>query len=444
MNALKNTDPAIYHLIEQEGKRQRDGLEMIPSENYVSKAVREAVGSVLENKYAEGYPKKRYYTGNDYVDPLETLARERAKKIYGVPYVNVQPLSGAPANLEIYAALWEDGDVALSQLLSHGGHLSMGQKASFTSKYYHTEYYHLTKDGEVDFNELRSLAKKLKPKIIWSGGTGYTRVFKWKKYAEIADEVGAYFVADISHIGGLVAGGAHPSPSPYAHIIMTTTHKTLRGPRGAMIMVTKKGLKKNPELSKKIDYAVFPGLQGGPHMNKVAGIAVALKEASTKSFQKYAYQIVKNASALSEELKRYGFELIGNGSENHMIWIDLRNKGIEGWHVHVGLEMVHIYGNKQTIPSDPKSPFFPSGYRLGTPAITTRGMKEREMIKIAEFINRGVEILRSLNTESISTSDKKRNKKARENFLKRTGKSKEMKMLKREVIAFSKKFPVPQ
>lgn len=443
MKNLQKNDPQIYKIIKGEEKRQIEGLEMIPSENYVSQSVQEAVGSVLENKYAEGYPKKRYYTGNEYVDPLETLARDRIKKLFGVAHVNVQPYSGSPANLEIYAALWEEGDVALSQLLSHGGHLSMGQQASFTSKYYPTEFYHLTKDGEVDFDELRTLAKKLKPKIIWSGGTGYTRIFKWKKYAEIADEVGAYFVADISHIGGLVAGGAHPSPAPYAHLIMTTTHKTLRGPRGAIIMVTKKGIKKNPELPKKIDYAVFPGHQGGPHMNKIAGIAVAVKEASTASFQKYSQQIVKNSKVLAGEFKKYGFTLVGNGSENHMIWMDLRNKGIEGWHAHIGLEMVHIYGNKQTIPDDPKSPFFPSGYRLGTPAITTRGMKEKEMKKIAGFINRGMEILRKLNVEGMSTDDKEKNKKARENFLKRLEKSKELAKLRGEVIAFSRKFPVP-
>lgn len=416
---------------------------MIPSENYVSLAVSEAVGSVLENKYAEGYPKKRYYTGNEYVDPLESLARERAKKLFGVVHANVQPLSGAPANLEIYAAIFEDGDVALSQLLSHGGHLSMGQTASYTSKYYPTQFYHLTDEGEIDFDELRDLARKLKPKIIWAGGTAYTKVFKWEKYAEIADEVGAYFVADISHIGGLVAGKAHPSPVPYAHLIMTTTHKTLRGPRGAMILVTEKGVKKDPDLPRKIDYAVFPGLQGGPHMNKIAGIAVALKEAASPAFKKYSSQIVTNAKTLATEFKKYGFTLVGGGSENHMIWIDLRNKGIEGWHAHVGLEMVHIFGNKQTIPNDPKSPFFPSGYRLGTPALTTRGMKEKEMKQVAAFIQEGIEILRKLNKEGMSKGDKEEDKRSRDAFKVRLAKSKEIAALRKKVIAFAKKFPVP-
>ncbi|HEX7042692.1 MAG TPA: serine hydroxymethyltransferase [Patescibacteria group bacterium] len=440
---LKVHDSEIYKIIKGEERRQKEGLELIPSENYVSNSVSEAVGSVLENKYAEGYPNKRYYTGNEYVDPLETAARERAKKLFGVPYVNVQPLSGAPANLEIYAALFEDGDVALSQLLSHGGHLSMGQTASYTSKYYHTEFYHLTPEGEVDFDELRKLAKKLKPKIIWSGGTAYTKVFKWEKYAEIADEVGAYFVADISHIGGLVAGGAHPSPAKFAHVIMTTTHKTLRGPRGAMIMVTEKGLKKNPDLPKKIDYAVFPGLQGGPHMNKIAGIAVALKEASTTQFKKYSEQIVKNAGILADELKKNGFDLIGNGSENHMVWINLQNKEIDGWQAHVTLERACIFGNKQTIPYDPKSPFFPSGYRIGTPAVTTRGMKEKEMKKIAEFINRGVKICQELSVKGLLSDDKEIAKKAREKYKSNIQKSKELDKLKKEVVAFAKKFPTP-
>jgi len=441
--ALKKTDPQIANLILGEKRRQKDGLEMIPSENYVSASVREAVGSIFENKYAEGYPRKRYYTGNEFVDPLEELCIERAKKVFGVAHANVQPYSGSPANLEIYGALCKPGELALSQLLSHGGHLSMGQDASYTSKYYKAEYYHLTKDGEVDFDELHKLAKKLRPKIIWSGGTGYTRIFKWEKYAKIADEVGAYFVADISHIAGLVAGGAHPSPVRYAHVVMTTTHKTLRGPRGAMILVTEKGLKKDPELPKKVDFSVFPGHQGGPHMNKIAGIAVALKEAATPSFRKYTAQIVSNAKALAEALKTYGFSLVGNGSENHMVWIDLRNKDIEGWHAHIGLEMVNIFGNKQTIPYDPKKPYYPSGYRLGTPAITTRGMKEKEMKTIAGFINTGIEILRELNIAGIGSPDKETDQQARKEYKQRLKRSKSLKKLKEEVVQFARKFPVP-
>lgn len=444
MPNLQTEDNDIARLIAQEAQRQREGLEMIPSENMVSLAVREATGSILENKYAEGYPGARYYTGNEFVDQIETICRERAKQLFGVPFVNVQPLSGAPANLEIFAALMEPGDVALSQELGDGGHLSMGQRASFTSKYYKTEYYHLNADGEVNFDELRELARALKPKIIWSGGTGYTKVFKWETYAEIADEVGAYFVADISHIGGLVAGGAHPSPAPYAHVIMTTTHKTIRGPRGAMIMVTQKGLDKNPDLPKKIDFAVFPGHQGGPHMNKIAGIAVALKEAMAPEFKTYTQQVVKNAGALADRLKQHGFTLVGNGSENHMVWMDLRNKGIAGWEVHVGLEMAYIFGNKQTIPSEPHSPFFPSGYRLGTPTLTTRGMKEADMLQVADFINEGVEIIRAYYLSDIASADKTVASEARKQFRAKLADSQELQALKAKVIAFASKFPVAE
>ena len=442
MSSIAVTDDEISRLIAGEAQRQRDGLEMIPSENIVSEAVREAVGSVLENKYAEGYPGRRYYTGNEFVDKIETLCQDRAKGLFGVPYVNVQPHSGSPANLEIFAALMEPGDVALSQELSHGGHLSMGQMASFTSRYYQTQYYHLKDDGEIDFDELASLARKVKPKLIWSGGTGYTKVFKWEKYAEIADEVGAYFAADISHIGGLVAGGAHPSPVPYAHVVMTTTHKTIRGPRGALIMVTQKGLDKNPELPKKIDFAVFPGHQGGPHMNKIAGIAVALKEAAAPDFSIYARQVVANAAALADGLKAHGFKLVGNGSENHMVWIDLQNKGIAGWEAHVGLEMAYIFGNKQTIPNEPKSPFFPSGYRLGTPTLTTRGMKEQDMRAIADFINEGIDILRAEYIPDIASKDKETASSAREMYKAALAQNRALHDLKAAVISFASRFSV--
>ena len=439
--SLLDEDKAVAELIAQEATRQREGLELIPSENIVSEAVREAVGSVLENKYAEGYPGARYYTGNQYVDQIETLARDRAKELFGVPYVNVQPWSGAIANLEIFAALTEPGDIALSQELGHGGHLSMGQQASFTSKYYHAEYYHLNQDGEVDFDELRELARKLKPKIIWSGGTGYTKVFKWEKYAEIADEVGAYFVADISHIGGLVVGGVHPSPAPYAHVIMTTTHKTLRGPRGAMIMVTQKGLDKNPELPKKIDFAVFPGHQGGPHMNKIAGIAVALKEAMQPEFKVYAQQIVANANALADRLKEHEFTLVGGGSENHMVWIDLRSKGVAGWEVHTGLEMAYMFGNKQTVPDEPNSPFFPSGYRIGTPTLTTRGMKEADMVQVADFIHEGVAIIKANYIPEVASKDKETAATARKALKAKLTGDAAMQQLKDKVIAFASRFP---
>lgn len=434
---LKKVDPEMARIILGEEKRQVEGLEMIPSENYVSGAVREAVGSVLENKYAEGYPGKRYYTGNAFVDEAERVCQERAKKLFGVPFVNVQPYSGSPANLEIFGALCKPGELVLSQLLSSGGHLSMGQEASYTSKYYQAQYYHLTQEGEVDWKELRALAVKLRPKIIWSGGTAYTKIFKWEKYAAIADQVGAYFVADISHIAGLVAGGVHPSPAPFAHVIMTTTHKTLRGPRGALIMVTDKGLKKDPDLPTKIDKSVFPGHQGGPHMNKIAGIAVALKEANSNEFKAYAKQIVKNAKVLGEAL--------GFPTENHMIIMDLTNKGLEGWHAHVTLEAVNIYGNKQTIPNDPRPPFYPSGYRLGTPAITTRGMKEKEMKIIAGFIDEGIEIARELNSQikDIGSEIKEKDQEGRRQFKLQLQRNKKIAALKKKVIDFCRKWPVP-
>lgn len=434
MNLIKG-DPEIGRIIAGEEKRQKEGLEMIPSENYVSAAVREAVGSVLENKYAEGYPGKRYYTGNEFVDQVERLCQERAKKLFGVPIVNVQAYSGSPANLEIFGALCEPGELVLSQLLSSGGHLSMGQEASYTSKYYRAKYYHLTSAGEIDWDELYKLAREFRPKIIWSGGTAYTKIFQWEKYAQIADEVGAYFVADVSHIAGLIAGGVHPSPVPFAHVVMTTTHKTLRGPRGALIMVTEKGLKKDPDLPTKIDKSVFPGHQGGPHMNKIAGIAVALKEASTPVFKKYAEQIVKNAKVLGD--------LLGFPTENHMIWMDLRSYGLEGWHAHVTLEAVNIFGNKQTVPNDPRPPFYPSGFRLGTPAITTRGMKEKEIKIIAGFINEGIEIARELNNKKIGNKEKSIDQEGRKDFKEALKKSKKIADLKKKVIDFSRKFPVP-
>ncbi|MBI3887713.1 serine hydroxymethyltransferase [Candidatus Microgenomates bacterium] len=425
----------IFELIAKEKQRQEEVLEMIPSENYVSKAVMEAVGSVLENKYAEGYPGKRYYTGNEFVDQVETLCIERAKKLFGVPFVNVQPYSGSPANLEIFGAICEPNkDIVLSQLLTSGGHLSMGQENSFTGKYYKAAFYHLDDSGEVDWEELYKIAREIKPKIIWSGGTGYTKVFKWEKYAQIADEVGAYFVADVSHIAGLIAGGAHPTPVPFAHVVMTTTHKTLRGPRGAMIMVTEKGLKKDPDLAKKIDKSVFPGHQGGPHMNKIAGIAVALEEAMRTEFKEYAQQIVKNAKVLGD--------LLGFPTENHMIWMDLRNKNIEGWHAHVTLEAANICGNKQTIPNDPKPPFYPSGYRLGTPAITTRGMKEPEMKIIAQFIDEGIKISQKLNLPDIGSNDHEKDQAARKEFKTRLAQSEDVKNLKEKVKSLCQKFPI--
>ncbi len=385
---LQKQDAQIDKLINLETERQKTSLEMIPSENHCSPAVREALGSILTDKYAEGYPGKRYYAGLKYYDILEDLCRDRAKKLFGVPHANVQPYSGSPANAAVYMAVCEPGDTIMGLALPMGGHLTHGWKVNFSAKFFKSVQYGVDKKTHlINYAELEKLAKENKPKLIFVGATAYPRIFDWKKMGEIADSVGAYLVADIAHIAGLVAGGAHPSPVPFAHIISTTTHKTLRGPRGGMIMVTQKGLDKDPELDKKIDKAIFPGFQGGPHMHQVAAIAVCLKEASTPAFKKYANQIVKNAKALAEELKKYGFTLISGGTDNHLILVDLRNKNIGGPEAQDLLESAGITINKNTIPFDPAPPFKPSGIRMGTPAITTRGMKEKEMKKIGAWIN---------------------------------------------------------
>jgi len=385
---LKKTDSQIAKLIEKEIERQKTSLEMIPSENHTSPAVREALGSVLTDKYAEGYPRKRYYAGLKFYDKIETLCQERAKKLFKVAHVNVQPYSGSPANLAVYFAVCELGDTIMGMSLPHGGHLTHGWKVSFSGKYFKSVQYGVDKETNLlNYQEIEGLAKKAKPKLIWVGATAYPRIFDWKKLGKIADLAGAYLAADIAHIAGLIVAGVHPSPVPFVHIVTTTTHKTLRGPRGGMIMVTEKGLKKNPELAKKIDRSIFPGLQGGPHENNIAAIAVCLKEASKPAFKKYGKQIVKNSKTLASELLKYGFNLITNGTDNHLILIDLRNKGVLGPEAQDRLEKAGITVNKNSIPFDPNPPFKPSGLRLGTPAITTRGMKEKEMKLIAAWIN---------------------------------------------------------
>ncbi len=392
--SLKTIDPKIFELIKQEEVRQKEVLEMIPSENYTSVAVMEALGSVLTNKYSEGYPRKRYYQGNKIIDSVESLAQERAQKLFGVPYVNVQPYSGSPANAEIYMALLEPlKDKIMGLSIAFGGHLTHGSAVSFSGKYFKTVAYELNEQGLLDYDQILETARAEKPKIIVCGATAYPRIIDFKKFGEIADEVGVlagsptYLLADISHIAGLIVAGVHPSPVPFVDIIMTTTHKTLRGPRGAMIMVTEKGLAKDPELSDKIDKAVFPGFQGGPHDNQTAAIAVALEEASLPEFKKYGQQIVKNAKTLADELVKFGFDLISGGTDNHLILIDLTNKKVNGAVGALALEVAGIVINKNAVPKDSMPPFYPSGIRLGTPAITTRGMKEKEMVKIAAWIN---------------------------------------------------------
>lgn len=384
---LQQTDPDVLDLIRAEAKRQHEGLTLIPSENHTSAAVLETLATVLSDKYAEGYPGRRYYSGNQVVDQVETLAQERAKALFGVPYVNVQPYSGSPANLAVYFATCKPGDTSSGLNLLDGGHLTHGWKASATSIFWKSAPYHMTAKGEVDFDELEQIAREHKPRLIWCGGTAMPRAVPFARFAKIADEIGAFLVADISHIAGLIAGGVHESPVAHAHIVTTTTHKTLRGPRGALIMVTEKGLAKDPELGDKIDSAIIPGLQGGPHMNAIAGIAVALKEAAQPAFQEYAQNIVANSQALAARLIEHGFTLVSGGTDNHLILLDLTSQGPgRGMFLHLALERIGLYANRNMIPGDPSSPYYPSGLRLGSPAATTRGMGIEEMRKIADLI----------------------------------------------------------
>ena len=376
----------IPELIKNEEKRQEETLMMIPSENYASKEVREAVGSVLMNKYSEGYSGKRYYQGNKIVDEIETLAINKAKKLFGVEHVNCQPYSGSPANAEVLFALLNYGDKIMGLKLSSGGHLTHGHpNITFSGKYFTSVQFGTDDNGVIDYDEVEALARKEKPKLLIVGTTAYPLILDWKRLGEIADSIGAWFVADISHIAGLILSDVYPSPVPYGHIVTTTTHKTLRGPRGAMIMITKKGIEKDSEVAVKIDRAVFPGLQGGPHNNTTAGIAIALSEAERPSFRQYGKQIVSNAKVLAAELKKGGLNIVTGGTECHLLVVDLTSRNLGGKEIAQALEAAGIITNKNTVPGD-KSPFYPSGIRLGTPAITTRGMQEKEMEIIAKWI----------------------------------------------------------
>lgn len=436
---LSKTDPQIAKLVQLEEKRQKEVLEMIPSENYTSRAVMEALGTVLTNKYSEGYPKRRYYQGNKVVDEVEIVAQERAKKLFGVPYVNVQALSGSPANAAVYFALLNYQDKLMGLSLAFGGHLTHGLPLNFSGRFFKSIQYELGKDGYLDYDAIEKLAQIERPKLIICGFTAYPRIIDFRKFGQIADRVGAYLMADIAHIAGLVVAGVHPSPVPYAHVLTTTTHKTLRGPRGALIMVTEKGLRKDPALGKKIDAAIIPGLQGGPHDNQTAAIAVSLKEAATPAFKKYATQIVKNSKALARELTGQGFDLVSGGSDNHLILIDLRNKGVNGAIAAIALEVAGIVINKNGVPFDTQPPFYPSGIRLGTPAITTRGMGEGEMKKIAAWINAAV---KEVKDEKLPGEKEARNQFMKD-FKERVSKNKNLLSIGRQVSSFTKKFPVP-
>jgi len=378
---LEKVDPKVAQIIKKEEVRQERVINLIASENYTSKAVREALGSVFTNKYSEGYPLKRYYGGNEFVDEVETLAQERAKKLFGVNFANVQGYSGSPANLAIYFALAEVGDTIMGLSLPSGGHLTHGWGVNFSGKYYKSVQYTVNAETElIDFDNMLSLAKEHKPKLIWAGATAYSRVFDWKRFREVCDEVGAYLIADVSHIAGLIVAGVHPSPVGIADVIMTTTHKTLRGPRGALILTN------DEELATKIDKAVFPGLQGGPHNNTTAAIAVCLQEASTAEFKAYGKQVVENAKTLASVLLNQGFRLVSGGTDNHMLLIDFGEGGLTGKEAESILETVGIIVNRNTVPGETRKPFVTSGIRLGTPAVTTRGFSKQEMQTVAEMI----------------------------------------------------------
>jgi len=385
MEALKMVDKEVYNAIVSETKRINNGLELIPSENFPSKAVLEALGSVMNNKYAEGYPGKRYYGGNEFIDVVERLAIERAKKLFGAEHVNVQPYSGSPANLAVYFAFLKPGDKILGMDLSCGGHLTHGAKVNFSGKLYNSVFYGVDEETNlIDYDEVRKMAMREKPKIIVSGHSAYPRKLDFKAFQEIAESIGAIHMADIAHIAGLIVAGMHPSPFPFTDVVTTTTHKTLRGPRGAMIMCKQ-------EYAEIIDKAVFPGLQGGPHEHAIAAKAVAFKEAMSQEFKEYGRQIVKNAKALADALMDNGFKLITDGTDNHLMLVDLRNKGVTGKEAEKALDKAGITVNKNMIPYDPRKPFDPSGIRLGTPAITTRGMKEGEMKDIGNYIAKVIE-----------------------------------------------------
>ncbi|GAA0345064.1 serine hydroxymethyltransferase [Actinoallomurus spadix] len=384
LSHLSAADPDLAGLIEAEARRQHDKVRLIASENYVSPAVLEATGSVLTNKYSEGYPGKRYYEGQQVVDPIEELAKARARELFGAAHANVQPYSGSPANLAVHLAFLNPGDTFLSLELAHGGHLTHGSPVSITGKWLRPVHYGVGREtGRVDMDQVRDLARAERPKVIFCGGTAIPRTIDFPAFAEVAREVGAVLVADIAHIAGLVAGGAHPSPVGYADVITTTTHKTLRGPRGAMILTTE-------EHATAIDKAIFPGLQGGPHNHTTAAIAVALKEAAQEDFKTYARQIVANARALAAALTARGFDLVSGGTDNHLILIDLTNKDIAGKPAAKALDRAGIELNFNTVPFDPRKPWSPSGIRLGTAAITTRGLTEEHMAFVAASIDQAI------------------------------------------------------
>lgn len=440
MKKMNLDDKQLEDLIQSEAIRQRDGLELIPSENYVSESILRTMGSILTNKYSEGYPRKRYYGGNEFIDEIELLAISRAKKLFNVEHVNVQPYSGSPANLALTMAVCKPGDTIMGLNLIDGGHLTHGWKVSATGIFFNSVPYHVKKNGRVDLAEVKTLVKKHKPKLIWTGATAYVYQYEFSEFAKIADSVGAYLVADISHIAGLIVGKVHNDPVPYVHLITSTTHKTLRGPRGGMIMVTKKGLEKDALLPQKIDSAVFPGLQGGPHDHTTAAIALALKQASKPQFKKYAKQIVLNAKALAQELMKQGLTLVGQTTQNHLLLVDLCpyfGPG-GGFFAQYALDLAGITLNKNTIPNEPFSPFYPSGIRLGTPALTTRGMKQKEMKQISTWI---VQVLEEIKTYQMPKDKQERIKYLAE-FRKAMNANPKLQQIRMEIKKLAHHFPI--
>ena len=409
---LADADPEIARLVDAEGRRQSGSIRLIPSENYVSQAVLEATGTLLTNKYSEGYARRRYYEGQQIIDQVEELAIERAKSLFGVDHANVQPYSGSPANLAIYLAFLQPGDTMMGMSLPMGGHLTHGWSVSATGKWFNSVQYGVRRDtGRIDFDEVRELAEKERPKLIFCGGTAIPRTIEFEQFAKIARDIDAILVADIAHIAGLIAGGAHPSPVGHAEVISTTTHKTLRGPRGAMLM-------SDADHAKALDRAVFPGLQGGPHNHTTAAIAVALREAATQEFQAYAQQIVTNARALATALTEQGFDLVSGGTDNHLILVDLTNKDIGGKPAAQALDRAGIELNYNTVPYDTRKPFDPSGMRLGTPSVTTRGLTEDHMPQIAAWMAEAVEAAKRKDEDTLAR-------------------------IKGEVVEFVRPYPIP-